>query len=226
MSKDLPKKGSNLLILREEKGFTQEDMAQFLGVSVKAYCNYEHGSQLPKSDLLPGWCEKLKVSADFILGLSDFRTPEANYIGKETGLNDKAIKKMNALKYTDKIQPVTSIHRMPIINDMIVSDHFSELIDGFNMLLHPDYKIPAYHTGKAKVVNGMLCAGVKVPSNAMDYSKDANVYMLPFLKDKKDIMDIHTLVFDRPFMEAVAKNEIMDALAKIKDDIKGSDNKK
>ena len=84
---------SNLALLRAEIGLTQAAMAKELNCDIKTYRDYEKGKQTPRSDILKEmhkyFASKGKpVSTDYILGLSDFRTPENDYIGSE----DRAIR--------------------------------------------------------------------------------------------------------------------------------------
>lgn len=57
--------------LREDNDLTQQKVAEFLGTSQTMYARYERGAnELPLHHLL-SLCELYKVSADYILGLSD-----------------------------------------------------------------------------------------------------------------------------------------------------------
>lgn len=57
--------------LREEKGVKQKDVADFLGLTPKAYCFYELGKREPSLASLIKLCDYYEVSADYILGRSD-----------------------------------------------------------------------------------------------------------------------------------------------------------
>ena len=57
--------------LREDSDKTQQEIADALGTSQTMYARYERGAnELPIRHLLK-LCEIYKVSADYILGLSD-----------------------------------------------------------------------------------------------------------------------------------------------------------
>ena len=63
--------------LREDADLTQQQVATFLGTSQTMYARYERGAnELPIHHLLK-LCELYKVSADYLLGLTDRR--EANH---------------------------------------------------------------------------------------------------------------------------------------------------
>ena len=57
--------------LREDNDKTQQEIAEILGTSQTMYARYERGAnELPIHHLIK-LCQLYKVSADFILGLSD-----------------------------------------------------------------------------------------------------------------------------------------------------------
>lgn len=97
MSNILPIKSKNRLKeLRKDTGMTQEAIAKSLGITVKTYRSWEKCEDIKGigirniSDLV-ALAELFKVSVDYILNKSEFRTPENDFIGKETGLSDEAI---------------------------------------------------------------------------------------------------------------------------------------
>lgn len=60
--------------LREDNDKTQQEIADILGTSQTMYARYERGAnELPIHHLIT-LCKFYKVSADYILGLSDKRT--------------------------------------------------------------------------------------------------------------------------------------------------------
>lgn len=54
--------------LRYEKGVRQKDVADYLGLSTKAYCYYELGTREPSLYTLIRLCDYYCVTADYILG--------------------------------------------------------------------------------------------------------------------------------------------------------------
>lgn len=97
MSNLLPVKSKNRLKeLRKDTGMTQERIAEKLGVTVKTYRSWENCEDIKGigirniSDLVV-LAELFHVSVDYLLNKSEFRTPENEFIGKETGLTDESI---------------------------------------------------------------------------------------------------------------------------------------
>lgn len=67
----MPLLGSRLRKWRENRGYTQEDLANLLGISSQQIYRYESGKNDPTGDLLSRMAKVLSVSADFLLGLVD-----------------------------------------------------------------------------------------------------------------------------------------------------------
>ncbi len=61
--------------LRNEKGITQDDLASYLRISRSTVAGYETGKRKPDTDTLQKIVEYFDVSVDYILGLTDERTP-------------------------------------------------------------------------------------------------------------------------------------------------------
>ena len=62
--------------LREDNDLTQKDMAKILCCSQQVYSNYELGQRDIPTAVLIALAKHYKVSADYILGISD--NPEQN----------------------------------------------------------------------------------------------------------------------------------------------------
>jgi len=58
----------NISIYRKEKGFTQEELAQILGISFQAVSKWENAQTMPDISLLPKLSRILGVSIDKLLG--------------------------------------------------------------------------------------------------------------------------------------------------------------
>jgi transcriptional regulator with XRE-family HTH domain len=61
---------------RVKRGYTQESLAQALGIEKKQVSRWETGSTIPGSEKLADIARVLNVSTDYLLGLSD--NPIAN----------------------------------------------------------------------------------------------------------------------------------------------------
>jgi transcriptional regulator with XRE-family HTH domain len=61
--------------LRERSGHTQESLAELLGKDIKQVWRWESGKADPSADALVDLAQALKVSTDYLLGISDNPTP-------------------------------------------------------------------------------------------------------------------------------------------------------
>ncbi|WP_430622555.1 helix-turn-helix domain-containing protein [Adlercreutzia faecimuris] len=67
--------GKRLRQARMDAGLTQQALADLIGVSLRNYQNYEQGSRNPPLDTLASIAATLRVSADYLLGLTDHSEP-------------------------------------------------------------------------------------------------------------------------------------------------------
>ncbi len=58
--------------LRISKGLTLKSTASFLGLSLGAYAHYEQGIREPTIETLRKLCDLFEVSADYLIGRSDY----------------------------------------------------------------------------------------------------------------------------------------------------------
>jgi transcriptional regulator with XRE-family HTH domain len=57
--------------VRLEKGLRQKDVADALGLTLRAICNYEAGTREPSLQILVKLCKYLDVPSDYLLGITD-----------------------------------------------------------------------------------------------------------------------------------------------------------
>ncbi len=58
--------------LRIEKGLRQVDVANAVGVTLRAICNYEAGTREPSLEMLIKLCRFLETDPNYLLGFSDY----------------------------------------------------------------------------------------------------------------------------------------------------------
>ena len=58
--------------IREEKGVSQRDVANAIGLTISAYSNYEQGIKEPSISIIIKLCKYFNISSDYLLGLTDF----------------------------------------------------------------------------------------------------------------------------------------------------------
>lgn len=64
--------GKRLKELREEKGLTQKQLADLLGLNSVTYLHYEKAQREPPLSLLAEMAKFFNVSVDYLLGLNDY----------------------------------------------------------------------------------------------------------------------------------------------------------
>lgn len=60
-----------LRALRKEKGLTQQNMAEFLGLTRQGYAKYENNQSEPDNETLQKLADYFDVSIDYLLGRTD-----------------------------------------------------------------------------------------------------------------------------------------------------------
>ena len=60
--------------LRRERHVTQSNMADFLGIKLRSYQNYEGGDRRPDYEGLASLADYFGVTTDYLLGRSDKRS--------------------------------------------------------------------------------------------------------------------------------------------------------
>lgn len=118
-----------LKALRGEKRL--QDVATDLGISRASLGYYESGERKPDIDILFKIADYYKVSADYLLGISNTKTRDCNVqmISKTTGLNEIAIDRLAGYQQNASRIPKDEYDTTPMYGSLV--------IDTLNRLLHP-----------------------------------------------------------------------------------------
>ncbi len=57
--------------LRLEHGLKLKEVAEYLGVTLRAVCNYEAGIREPSVAIIIKYCKLFNVTSDYLIGLAD-----------------------------------------------------------------------------------------------------------------------------------------------------------
>lgn len=99
MEIDRKKMGLRIKQLRVEKGFTQEELAEKLGLNNKSSISqYENGYAIPEDDIKLIMSKIFECSLDYLLGESDYRN------SGQIELSDEDIKFMKNIKKLDETE--------------------------------------------------------------------------------------------------------------------------
>lgn len=89
--------------LRNERGITQSDLAKLLNVSDRTIGYYENGQRDPDTNTLKILSEYFDVSVDYLLGLTEFRTP-ADKISQAIGTDKELLRFWEETKDRENVQ--------------------------------------------------------------------------------------------------------------------------
>ena len=119
----------NLISLRREKGYTQEQIANFLDVTIKTYRSWEKDA-LPKSTELLNLANILECDIDYLFGRISHETHIKDYIDTYFSISHKAFEKLmllSLMKNGDKAPIAKDISW--ILEYLIVTKKGNELLD-------------------------------------------------------------------------------------------------
>lgn len=74
--------GQRLAHWREQRGLTQKDIAKAVGLSPQQISGYERDYRTPPPDTLKELATLLRISTDYLLGLTDDPTPPSHDEGR------------------------------------------------------------------------------------------------------------------------------------------------
>ena len=114
--------------------------AEFLGTSRQSLGYYLNGERIPDAAMIKKICERCEVSADWLLGLSDVKTPSTDIqaIALRTGLSEKAIKTLERYK-TSKLEINNKLYS---INELLSSNYGNEVLNYIDVYLLTDFGTP------------------------------------------------------------------------------------
>lgn len=72
--------GDRLRLLREERGFLQQDVCQALNMAQSTLANYERNRRVPKADMLVRFANFYHVSVDYLTGKKEPPTPSSRRV--------------------------------------------------------------------------------------------------------------------------------------------------
>lgn len=90
--------GERLVELRNKRGLKQNELAEQLEITRVSLSNYERGERRPDSDIIRKMCEKLDVSADYLLGITNTEKQEYAKISETTGLDEESIEQLHTIR--------------------------------------------------------------------------------------------------------------------------------
>lgn len=104
--------------LRKEKGVSQADIAEYLGISKAAYGFYEAGRNMPSVDILISIAEYFAVSTDYLLARTNARSIKSNHFVEAAQMKND-YDKLSSLPDDDKqmIEDLIELRYMKWLKD-------------------------------------------------------------------------------------------------------------
>ena len=175
---------NNLEKQRKKKGYTsQEKFADKIGIDRSTYNGYVNGNSIP-SDILIKMSKLLNVSTDYILGLSDCRSVDNDYISKETGLSDDAINRLTEhKKNTRKRKQDDDVSKLTLmgINKLLEHPFGSSVLFWIGMYLD-ESEIKGYISKGKQIPFKELRKGKQIIHNAL-FAYDESDHHLPITEE-------------------------------------------
>lgn len=119
--------------LRQEKGLTQQKLADILKCSKSTISLYETGDTVPDAKNIVGLCDIFGVSCDYLLCQTNYRRPENERLTvEEMGYSEKAAQKLNELDLF-KVRDKSTRVELPFspkgsFNLLVEDDRFSRMM--------------------------------------------------------------------------------------------------
>ncbi|MCM1380593.1 MAG: helix-turn-helix domain-containing protein [Muribaculaceae bacterium] len=125
--------GERLTEIRKEHCETQQELADSIGITQQSLCRYEQGERTANIEFIKKVAEHFNVSADYLLGLSDVRSYDAdlNAVCKYTGLNEQAVTVLS------KCNKDFGKH-IDVINSLISEGYFHDLARRLTLFKSPE----------------------------------------------------------------------------------------
>lgn len=132
--------------LKELRGAkSQVETAHEIGITAQTLGRYEKGERKPDIEVLKMLAEYYQVSTDYLLGLSDVHSVDADIqtACKVTGLSEEAIVNLKEIQKTRFNDNFEDLKRSDIINTCISHPMFKALIDSIVEMIRisDSYKI-------------------------------------------------------------------------------------
>lgn len=101
--------GNRIKLLRLEKGNTQKQLSEYLGLTPKMISFYEKEERFPPHDIILKLADYFEVTTDYLLGRTDTRINHSKDLNKETEYIEKVINKLNSVGKKEAIKRINEL---------------------------------------------------------------------------------------------------------------------
>ena len=137
MKDERAKIGDALKRAIKQRGYTQEEFAEKVGIGFSSLKNYLNGTKVYNYELLMRFADVLECSYDYLLGKSNSPIREHTDVSNATGLSDGAIEKLGRYASMDR----DSLHRQEFYNGLNAIICSDALVNGISLFLLWDKKL-------------------------------------------------------------------------------------
>ncbi|TYQ12878.1 UNVERIFIED_CONTAM: DNA-binding XRE family transcriptional regulator [Acetivibrio alkalicellulosi] len=212
--------------LREEKGLSQKDIAEYLGITRQAIASYELAKREPDYEILHKLADYFGVSADYLLGRANCRDLNAITVGKNIELirgdrtfqqlSEDISKKLGTLIFPEMLELYAKGERMPFIGTIKILAKYAQVRDSF---FHTHNTLETYEKEKKlyllEVGQEKLTDANEQTGTIFDHIKDNDLIMwlteessLPYIRLAKEIEDAGLAVEAlKPLLDSISNTK-------------------
>ena len=152
--------------LRDEK--TLQEVADGVGITRVAMGYYEKGERKPDVEILFKIADYYKVSADYLIGLSDVKTPDIDIqgIAAKTGLSERTIEKICSINNLP--------HNIEPLNILLLSANFESALFHIGKYIEAVKDVEALRIKRREMLQEVFS---EEPDNNID---DKPIYNWPY----------------------------------------------
>lgn len=201
VTKEFADRISELIQEKKETGLSHEEICTQAGVASGAMSEWASDTKTANIDSLYKIAKYFGVSTDYLLGLTDIRSPDVNIqkLAKETGLSEECIEALKTIHETDVVADKTGRVKYEFsetINFLVESEpDFSPIVWIGRYLSVPEIKADHYISVDGKVRKKSNCRSI----------------------DRDGFVDISQDVIEDAFLQRVA-SELMSIKLKLNAD--------
>lgn len=129
--------GERLMEIRKERGETQQELADSIGITQQSLCRYEQGERTANIDFIRKVAKHYNVPADYFLGLSGAKSYNSDLqaICWYTGLSEKSVIRLRErCNLSVAVFPKGQLHAANVTNEIIEHGYLDSLVQSICQL--------------------------------------------------------------------------------------------
>lgn len=122
--------GEKLIELRNERGITQAESAELIGITRNTLSMYERGERCPNIDIAVNTANAYNVSLDYLFGIG-FKDSKKNHESLYDYFSEESISLLDNSHVRDFVDAMLSHPHAAKISDMLYAVHYKPLINSY-----------------------------------------------------------------------------------------------